>query len=366
MSVLSAVPAPDLLQALLAPISDEAPCGPSLRYEPDFDRLRELRREDDTSLPTGVWKAEVKRSDWAALERLASEILQSRSKDLMVAAWLGEAWLHRQVPDGLSRALGLVAGLCERYPEALHPQAEEGDQSWRVTPLDWLARTYASVLHTRVPVFDNEGGDFATFTLHDWQQLQHQQVMSTDSKAAKAAAEAAHLRQQKLNERVRDVPIAAWLRKKASLEAGLADLQRLDQWSDDWLGDIAPSYSPLREVILAQVALVQGFIDMHPQRPSPLAPEPLPTAVEALQTDNEEVEVNRTVDAQNLSNRDEAYRQLELIADYLARTEPHSPVPYLIRRAVEWGNKPLNELLNELISADAEARRVWSLLGVLK
>ncbi|MDH1263693.1 type VI secretion system protein TssA [Pseudomonas sp. GD03944] len=366
MSLLSDAPAPELLQALLAPLSDEAPCGVSLRYEPDFDRLREMRREDDTSLPTGVWKAEVKRSDWAAVERLASDLLKTRSKDLMVAAWLGEAWLHRQVPDALPRALGLVAGLCERYPETLHPQAEDGDQSWRVTPLDWLARTYATVLHTRVPLFDDEGGDFATFTLHDWQQLQHQQVVGADSKAAKAAAEVAHLRQQKLNERVREVPIAVWLRKKGSLEASEQNLQRLDQWSDAWLGDIGPSYSPLREVIAALATLVQGFIDAHPQRPSPQPAEPLPTTVEARQTDNEEVEGNRTVDAQNLSNRDDAYRQLELIADYLARTEPHSPVPYLIRRAVEWGNKPLNELLNELISADAEARRVWSLLGVLK
>ncbi|QMV65530.1 transposase [Pseudomonas berkeleyensis] len=59
-------------------------------------------------------------------------------------------------------------------------------------------------------------------------------------------------------------------------------------------------------------------------------------------------------------------RQLAQIADYLARTEPHSPVPYVIRRAVEWGNQPLGELLDELISADAESRRLWKLLGVLK
>ena len=39
--------------------------------------------------------------------------------------------------------------------------------------------------------------------------------------------------------------------------------------------------------------------------------------------------------------------------------------PYLIRRGVEWGNKPLSELLGELISADAESRRLWTLLGVL-
>lgn len=356
---------PDWLAALLAPITDEAPCGPSLRYEADFDRLRELRREDDTSLPTGVWKAEIKRGDWPTLEKLARDVLQHRSKDLMVAAWLGEAWLHRQAHEGLAQALALVAGLCERYPVDLHPQAEEGDQSWRVTPLDWLARHYAQVLHTRMPLFSDASGDFSAFTLYEWQQLQHAQVAAGDSKAAKAAVEAARLEQQKLNERVREVPIATWLHKKASLDASSRDLQRLDQWSDTCLGELAPSYSPLREVISAMAALVQTFIDVHPQRPVQVTPEP-PAQADAPVTDNEEVQVNMTVDAQGLTSRDEAYRQLELIADYLARTEPHSPVPYLIRRAVEWGNKPLNELLSELISADAEARRVWSLLGVLK
>ncbi|MEN9659265.1 MAG: hypothetical protein RL571_2730 [Pseudomonadota bacterium] len=64
-------------------------------------------------------------------------------------------------------------------------------------------------------------------------------------------------------------------------------------------------------------------------------------------------------------SREGAYPQLQLIADYLAKTEPHSPVLYLIYRSVEWGNKPLRDLLAELISSDAEARKLWTLMGVL-
>lgn len=52
------------LEVLLEPIDPGQACGPSLRYDPDYDRLRELRREDDSSLPTGVWQAEAKRADW--------------------------------------------------------------------------------------------------------------------------------------------------------------------------------------------------------------------------------------------------------------------------------------------------------------
>jgi hypothetical protein len=119
----------ELISRLLEPISGEAPCGQDLRYEREFDQARELRREDDTSLPTGVWQSSIKRAQWPELEKLTTTLLLERSKDLMLCAWLGEAWLHQDGLEGLPGSLALVAGLCERYPEHLHPQAEDGDQS---------------------------------------------------------------------------------------------------------------------------------------------------------------------------------------------------------------------------------------------
>lgn len=232
------------LEVLLEPIDPGQPCGPSLRYDPDYDRLRELRREDDSSLPTGVWQAEAKRADWAAVEQLASELLQRRSKDLMLAAWLGEAWLQRGGLGGLQRALVLLAELCERYPEEVHPQAQDGDQSWRVPPIDWLLRRYAELLHTRLPLMGQ--GAFAEITLYAWQRLQRQQVASGDSKSAKAALEAAQLQQKKLDEALRAEPLVQWQRKQASLLACQQQLQRLEQWCDRCLGELAPSCQPLR------------------------------------------------------------------------------------------------------------------------
>ena len=64
-------------------------------------------------------------------------------------------------------------------------------------------------------------------------------------------------------------------------------------------------------------------------------------------------------------SREDAYRQLGVIAEYLARYEPHSPVPYLIQRALEWGRKPLPVLLAELTSGDADGQKLWSFLGLL-
>lgn len=354
---------PEAITDLLEPLSANSPCGTSLRYEADYDRLREARREDDVSVPTGIWQTEIKRSDWIAVEKLARELLLTRSKDLMIAAWLGEAWLQRQGLEGLARALALVSGLCERYPDDLHPLAEEGDQSWRVTPLEWLVRRYVEILHTRLPLFRAGSDEFGACTLHDWQILQRQQVGGSDNKAAKVAAEAARHTQQKLNELARATACGYWLQNRAYLASSRQALEDLERWSDTHLGDLAPSFGPLRTLIDQLTVLMQEFIAMHPPQPAN-SPAPAPQA-DAAFPEPPKAEGPIPIAGQPAS-REDAYLQLLQIANYLARAEPHSPVPYLIKRAVEWGDKPLSELLAELISADPESRRVWTLLGVLK
>lgn len=349
------------IETYLQPIPGDDVCGPSLRYEGAWDRLRELRREDDASLPTGVWQSELKRGDWAALEHLAGDLLRERSKDLMIAVWLGEAWIRRHALAGLAAAMELLAGLCERYPDTLHPQPEDDDRSWRVFPLEWMIRQYNDAVRTHIPLFGLEASEFGHVTLHDWLQLQQRQVQMSDSKQDKIAAEAARLEYRKLHEKLRQTPVAHFQAADAELQGALAALDRLDHWSDDWLADLAPSFGPLRQTLIKLRAELEEFV--------PIA-EPLPSPEPETEAVMDEPTTEPTAPAAPAtgvpSSREQAYRQLAQIADYLARTEPHSPVPYVIRRAVEWGNQPLGELLDELISADAESRRLWKLLGVLK
>ncbi len=48
-------------------------------------------------------------------------------------------------------------------------------------------------------------------------------------------------------------------------------------------------------------------------------------------------------------SRADAYRQLAAAADLLQRLEPHSPIPYLVKRAVELGALPFPQLMKALI-----------------
>ena len=65
-----------------------------------------------------------------------------------------------------------------------------------------------------------------------------------------------------------------------------------------------------------------------------------------------------------VTTRAEAYRLLELAAAFLEQTEPHSPTPYLIKRAITWGRLPLPELMMEVIQEEGDISRYFSLLGI--
>src|SRR5687768_7644148 len=123
------------LATLLAPVAPERPAGESLRYEGTHDRIRDARREDDPRLSQGIYQAEPKRADWAEVESLCLAAL-ARSKDLQIAAWLLEAWLHRYGFAGAREGLRLLCELCENFWDDLHPALEPGgDAGARVAPV---------------------------------------------------------------------------------------------------------------------------------------------------------------------------------------------------------------------------------------
>ena len=65
-----------------------------------------------------------------------------------------------------------------------------------------------------------------------------------------------------------------------------------------------------------------------------------------------------------INSREAAFKQLLDIAQFFRKTEPHSPVSYVLEKAVKWGNMPLNELIVELIPDSSSRERYSELTGV--
>ncbi len=51
-------------------------------------------------------------------------------------------------------------------------------------------------------------------------------------------------------------------------------------------------------------------------------------------------------------NRDLAFHELRKIANYFAKSEPHSPVSFLLEKAIRWGYMSLPDLMEELVSGN--------------
>lgn len=302
------------IDALLIPISPDSPCGESIRYSPEFDRLVSARQEDDESLPTGVWQSVPRRADWEEVARLASHLTTSRSKDLVVMSWLGDAWIRLHGLSALPQALGLLTLAQEYYPEDLHPQIRDGDYDYRAAPLSWMAQHYA-VLIADAPLFELND---ESITLSQWEQGHH--PSPPFSETSRPVAEA--------------------------LAASLQWLQRLNAVCQHWPEASAPSFHVLEQ----KIKTCQQALGSAP---------PENTLTPAV---NKQTTISSSA---TFANREEAYQMLRQVASYLQRTEPHSPVPYLLERAWVWGHTPLPELLQELISGDESARRLWRQLGVL-
>ncbi|MCS6930886.1 MAG: type VI secretion system protein TssA, partial [Acetobacteraceae bacterium] len=70
------------------------------------------------------------------------------------------------------------------------------------------------------------------------------------------------------------------------------------------------------------------------------------------------------VPAGAIASREEALRQLERIAEFFRRTEPHSPLGYTLQDAARRGRMPLPELLAEVLADETARTAMLTALGI--
>jgi type VI secretion system protein ImpA len=355
--------APDLPR-LLEPAAADAPCGPSVRYEPAFLALRQSREEDDASLPMGEWERPLKRADWRAVARDCVELL-ARSKDFQLAAWLCDAWLRQHQIRGFNAGAELIAGLVERYWECAHPRIEDGDSDARVAPFVWINESLSVALRLHVPLVFIADRRPPYLNLSEWERA----VTPQTGRAAKDK-EPEFTREQLIA--MVDSAGVRWLRQLKD-ELGEAQLrcEALAKALDGHLAAEAPSLGKvsdaLRRLERGCDSLLNGRGEPQPAA-APAESFTLPAAMpDEEPTMSAEPAASRSeapLPSGAISSRQEAYRVLEAAAAYLQRTEPHSPTPYLVRRAVAWGQLSLPDLMQEVLREEGDVGRFFSMLGV--
>lgn len=350
------------LDQLLTPISVEQPAGEWLRDSPDYDAIEKARSEEDASLPRGVWERELKKADWGAVEARCLDVLQNRSKDAQVAAWLMEAWIHLRGFDGAARGLSLLAGLYEAFWDGLYPPLEDdGDPDYRLMPVRWVEDKLTLQLK-QVPITEPRNGDAPAFTWADWQSaLRLERLLAAG--VTKADESGDKVTRDKFLTSVTLTPSSYFLELDRELAGGRAAADDLAETLQKHCGDQAPGLRPLKDLLSAVAHFTGQVLEEREDTASPQeeGEEPVTESETPATGSGGDLPVPATGP---ITSRADAYRRLSQAADYLLRTEPHSPSAYLVKRAVTWGNLTLPELLAELLKDNADLDTVYKLLGL--
>lgn len=351
------------LETLLTPISADRPSGDFLRYSGLYEAVEEARREDDPALPQGVWKTGLKKADWKEAARLCLDALETRSKDLQVAAWLLEAWVHLEGLPGSTIGLSLLGALCESFWDTVHPLPQEGDAEFRLAPLEWVAGRIPDTVRG-IPITAPTSDEGRSCTYADLDGARHlERLARTDPQAVQAAEARGRISTDRFLVSVSLTPTAFYSVLEADARQSLAALDALAALLSRLCGNDAPSFQRLGDALFAlQHFALRVLEERGEERVTPEEGVPMDEMDLYPQADQEEEGV--FYGSSPIRSRAEAYRRLSEAADYLLRTEPHSPTPYLVRRAVAWGGMSLGELLQELVQSDGDLRAIYTLLGM--
>ena len=342
------------VEDLLTPIGGASPAGINLRLvDTSFDDLvelaRELSPEEDVNRRTG------KAADWPAVLRAASEALRTRSKDLQLGAWVALTGLRLEGVTGLSGGIELLGQLIERFWDTLHPGFDEGelDLEFRAKPIWWLDAMLAGSV-TRpgalalAPFVERRGERALTWndrllaaTIDKYEKeaperyqelLQEGRVSTATWTYAVTAADPVRLRER--------------LEELRALETGMERLRKLclERFGERE----APSLLATSTLLADMLGYLEG------QLSGGAASETLEGAEPGL----------APAAKGPIGSRAAAVAKLTEVAAWFRRAEPHSPVSFLIERAVRWANMPFEELVRDYIKDQNAQGQIWETLGI--
>lgn len=369
-------PALEHLAPLLAPIRPDAPAGEWLYYDRSYDLIREARREEDPSLPRGIWKRDLKRANWSEVAELASAALTSRSKDLQIAAWLLEAWTKLHGFAGTLRGFQLMHGLCTRYWGDLYPRPDGDDESARTLIVDWINENLVLLLQA-IPLTRPMDPDAKVWTWIDRVEALRAENQVLRGQGTAPAANSDVLTSAKMFASIISTPRGFFVALRDDLAAAIESVKAVEDFFDDRFGGQAPSLTRALEMLKTIHHWAVGVLAQHATEDKSSRPVAVPVAAKAPSapaptadaTQEEPMETEAPVSAalsmvDHARARADAYRKLAEAAHTLMRIEPHSPAPYLVFRAINWGEMSLAELMRHFISSGYDLKSLYAMLGM--
>ncbi len=110
------------------PVAGDSPCGENIRYEPEFEELQQ--EIDKLSSPSASGTV-----DWKKVEDTSMAILATKSKDLLVAAYLSVALLQNHRERGLLQGIHLMLDMLTNFWPDMFPPKKRAKGRLRI--IEW-------------------------------------------------------------------------------------------------------------------------------------------------------------------------------------------------------------------------------------
>lgn len=335
----------------LAPIPGENPSGRNLAYEAVYDELREARRSEDDTLQ-GDWQRKAKVADWERVIELATEILQTQSKDLQVAAWMTEALGRRFSFGGLRDGFLLMHGIQEQFWETYYPEIDDGDLESRSGPFIFLESVVAPLIRS-LPLTRGFGDE--RYSYYRWQESRATDNAGLKSQEAMEALIAeGKITGQQFDDAVAQTPKSFYETLVEDLRGSIDALKALDDSMDQRLGRDSPGVVSVRKALTDCRNVLEPILNLKRSLEPDLEEESAEAEVsdesEYAEADGSYDDVPQVAAPRSrargparssggpITSVDDARQRILEASAYLRENDPASPAPFLVVRALRMGD----------------------------
>ena len=319
------------VEALLAPISPERPCGESLEDLPPLVTLDAMRLFGQSrSLDAAAGGDDTRKPpDWGEVRALSLEGL-AKSRDLRLLSYLATAALRT---DGLAAffdTFPVAAGWLETYWQEVHPVLDE-DAIARRNALNCFADPMAVLDRLRrVPVVESR--QHGRFSLRDIDIAKGTLAPGpTDTPSEMAQIDAA----------LGEMPLETLKRLTDGVTTALASVGRIDaKMRGEGGTEVAPSFEQLSTLLARLQVVLQAQVTARGEADAAAIRDGGPGGEHGTPT--------KAVPVGTVGSRQDAIRALDAVSEYFRRHEPSSPVPLLLDRAKRLVSKDFLEVLEDI------------------
>ena len=344
----------DRLNSLLEPVSESSPSGPSLEFEPEFNQLeREAEGTPERRMGDAV-QQEIP-PDWKSVRRTAETLLY-RSKDIQIALY----WCRSRIAEdglvGLADGLTLLGEMLERFWLTIHPELDredDDDPTMRINAIGELndPGKFLNPIRNALIINSRQIGRFA---LRDVlaAALPNPPEGTPDNELIRAAFKGVAENGEFLVADGDIVPVAE------AIDAAYHSLGKITNFVAGQVGhsraaDLGAITSLLKDasrVVGRHMAERRGGREVENStggEGQSVIPEAAQTAGQGTGYGGAVVSMASWAPG-GIGSREDVGKLIDKICEFYAKTEPSSPVPYLLKRAKRMIGKNFMDLLDDL------------------